>query len=67
MVAKKKVDADEVETNGRDYGYRLSITIEPSARRNMRIAAALNDKSVGEWAAMILERAADKAMENVSS
>lgn len=65
-MAKAKVIEETDETNG-DKGYRLSITIDPSARRNMRIAAALHDKTVGEWAATILERAADKAMENVGS
>jgi predicted HicB family RNase H-like nuclease len=42
--------------------YRLSITIDPSQRKKFRIAAAVADKSIGEWAAGVLERAADKAV-----
>lgn len=57
--------ATKVDTNGDgetdDKAFRLSITLDPSLRRHMRIAAALADKTVGEWAADILERYADKA------
>lgn len=43
-------------------GFRISLTIEPSLRKKMRIAAAIHDMTVGEWAAAVLERAADKAV-----
>jgi hypothetical protein len=56
MVAKK--ENGDVEDNG----YRLSITIDPSIRRKMRLAAALHDKTIGEWASSVLENAADKAV-----
>jgi predicted HicB family RNase H-like nuclease len=49
------------ETNG-DSGYRLSITIDPSIRRKLRLAAAVHDMSIGEWASAVLEKAADKAV-----
>lgn len=48
-----------------DSGYRLSITIEPSIRRKLRLAAAVHDMSIGEWASEVLERAADKAVEGI--
>lgn len=47
-----------------DKGLRLSITIDPSLRKNMRIAAAINDSTVGEWAAEILEKAASKSLQD---
>jgi hypothetical protein len=40
---------------------RISISVEPKMRKNMRIAAAHSDQSVGEWATKILARAAAKA------
>jgi hypothetical protein len=42
-------------------GLRISITVDPTLRKNMRIAAALSDQTVGEWALDILEKAADRA------
>lgn len=48
--------------NGDDAGYRLSISIEPSIRRKLRLAAAVHDMSIGEWASGVLERAADKSV-----
>lgn len=56
---KQPVEEEDVETND---SYRVSITIDPSIRRNMRIAAAYADQTVGEWAAGILERAAEAAV-----
>lgn len=49
-----KEDADEK--------IRISITIDPSLRRNMRIAAAHADMEVGEWASEVLKQAAVKAV-----
>jgi len=43
-------------------GYRLSISIDPSIRRKLRIAAAVHDMTIGEWAAAVLEKAAEKAV-----
>jgi len=67
MAAKAK---EVVETNGDDpteevdeKAFRLSITLDPSLRRNIRIAAAYADKTPGEWAATVLSRAADKALD----
>jgi hypothetical protein len=70
-MPRAKADADEVvETNGdggSEKGMRVSITIDPSLRRHMRIAAALNDMTVGEWAVATLTRAANKASETTSA
>lgn len=52
------VDVEAVD----DKAFRLSITLDPSLRRHIRIASAIADKTVGEWAAAILTRAADKAI-----
>ena len=49
----------------KDNGYRLSITMEPSLRKKLRIVAALHDKSIGEYAVIVLEAAADKAVEGL--
>ena len=51
------------EENGEveDKGTRVSITIDPSLRRNMRIAAAYADMTIGEWAVEVLRRASEKA------
>lgn len=54
-----------VSTNGdadEDKGTRISITIDPSLRRNMRIAAAFADMSIGDWAVEVLKRASEKAV-----
>lgn len=48
-----------------DGGYRLSITIDPSIRRKLRLAAAVHDLNIGEWASKVLENAADKAVESI--
>lgn len=61
MPPKKNSNGDEDE-GGRDYGYRISITIDPSIRRKLRLAAALHDMSIGEWSSAVLEKAADKAV-----
>lgn len=58
MAPRKEANGDEATDNG----YRLSITIDPSIRRKMRLAAAVHDKTVGEWASAVLENAADKAV-----
>jgi hypothetical protein len=67
MAAKTKVetngDAPEEDVT-EDKAFRLSITLDPSLRRNIRIAAAYADKTPGEWAAAVLSRAADKALES---
>ena len=55
----------EVEENGkRPYVPRLSISMTTESMRNMRIAAALADMRMGEWATAILEKAADKVIED---
>jgi predicted HicB family RNase H-like nuclease len=59
MAPRKEANGDVEEA---ESGYRLSITIDPSIRRKMRLAAALHDKSIGEWASSVLENAADKAV-----
>jgi predicted HicB family RNase H-like nuclease len=63
MAPRKEQSDGENEENG--SGYRISLTIDPSLRKQMRLAAALHDKSIGEWAAAVLEKAADKATEGV--
>lgn len=70
MARPKAEETEEVEestSNGSDRKKvdRISISIDPSLRRKMRIAAAFSDKEVGEWAQLVLARAADKALENV--
>ena len=59
MAPRKEANGDAEE---QDSGYRLSITIDPSIRRKMRLAAALHDMTIGEWASSVLENAADKAV-----
>ena len=56
------------QENGQDEdkGTRISITIDPSLRRNMRIAAAFADLSVGEWAVEVLRKASEKAAPEVT-
>lgn len=61
MPRPKKEVVEDVEENG-SGPYRLSITIDQTHRRHLRIAAALADMSVGEWAAEMIERAAEKAL-----
>lgn len=51
--------------DGDDGNARMSITVDPSLRRKIRLAAALNDESIGEWCARILETYADKAVEDL--
>jgi hypothetical protein len=41
---------------------RVSITISPALRKNIRIAAAYADMEVGEWAAQVLKLASDRAI-----
>lgn len=68
MATAKKTPDDEVEvieTNGAKDVYRMSITVDQSTRRHIRIAAALADMEVGEWACAVLERAATKATAEV--
>jgi uncharacterized protein (DUF1778 family) len=50
-------------TNGRrPAAPRISITVTSEVRRNIRIAAAVSDKEIGEWCSLVLERAADKVI-----
>jgi hypothetical protein len=49
-------------TEETDEKIRISITIDPSLRRNMRIAAAHADMEIGEWASAVLKQAAIKAV-----
>ncbi len=62
--ATKQPEVEETEeTNGkRPYVPRLSISISTEMQRNIRIAAALADMTVGEWATAILDKASDKVM-----
>lgn len=41
---------------------RISFTVDPTLKRNMRIASAYDDKEVGEWAVGVLERAVAAAL-----
>jgi len=52
-MATKQEMQDEVQT-------RISFSLDPSTRRAIRIAAAVNDQEVGEWAVQVLERAANE-------
>lgn len=70
MAPRKNPEANGNGDGGdgdEDKGYRLSITIDPSIRKDMRLAAAIQDMSIGEWAAKILENAADKATEGIEA
>jgi hypothetical protein len=50
-------------SNGNDdKKYRISLTIDPSLRMKIRLAAAINDEDQGEWCSRILETYADKAV-----
>jgi len=60
MPPRKDANGD-----GDEGGYRLSLTIEPSIRRKVRLAAAVHDMTMGEWASKVLENAADKAVEDL--
>jgi hypothetical protein len=60
MAPRKDANGD-----GDDTGYRLSITIEPTIRKKLRLAAAVHDMNIGEWASKVLENAADKAVESI--
>lgn len=54
------------DDNGkREQQPRISITVDAALRRNLRIAAAINDMTIGEWAAEILSKYADKAVKGV--
>jgi hypothetical protein len=53
------------DENGEGEQMRISITIDPSLRKKMRIAAAVQDLTVGEWSVAVLTRAADKAVPNL--
>lgn len=64
-MAPRKEENGDAEVD--DKGYRLSITIDPSIRRKMRLAAAIHDLSIGEWSAKVLENAADKAVEGIAA
>lgn len=55
----------EENGNGNKDVTRISISVDPALRRNMRIAAAISDMTVGEWAQEILERYATKAAKGV--
>jgi hypothetical protein len=57
-------DNGDDETNG-DNSFRLSITIDPSLRRKIRLAAAVHDLGIGEWASKVLGRAADEATKDM--
>lgn len=56
-----EAEEDTTEENGK---YRLSISLDTSLRRNIRIAAAYNDMEVGEWCARVLGIMAEKAIED---
>lgn len=63
MAKAKVVEAEVEETNGkRPYVPRLSISITSEMQRNVRIAAALADMTVGEWCTAMLDRAAEKVI-----
>lgn len=43
--------------------YRMSVTLEPAARKRIRLAAALADLDPNEWARVVLAQAASKTVE----
>ena len=49
----------EVKEDGQ---LRISFTVTPEIRKNIRIAAALADQDTGDWIVGILEKAAEKAV-----
>lgn len=57
---------EETSSNGdggeRKDVYRMSVSVDPSIRKKIRIAAAVNDMEVGEWAAMVLNKASATAL-----
>lgn len=59
-MAVKTKEVEEVEETV-EGGTRVSITIDQAIRRKMRIAAAIVDMTVGEWAVAVLTAAARKA------
>ena len=62
--ATKEKEAPVEETNGkRPYVPRLSISVTSEMQRNLRLAAAIANKTVGEWCTEILEKYAEKAIE----
>lgn len=72
VTTRTKKPAEEVEeveeTNGkRPYIPRLSISVSTEMQRNIRIASAMADMRPGEWCTAILEKAADKAINNEES
>jgi hypothetical protein len=66
--ARSKVsDADEVENDLEDETtkpgvFRMSITIDPVHRRDIRIASAMRDMTPGEWAVNVLTKAAEREL-----
>jgi len=61
-MAKAEATVTAVDEPVVDEKIRISVTIDPSLRRNMRIAAAHADMEVGEWATTVLRQAAIKAV-----
>lgn len=60
--------AAKTEENGNDVEEgvtRISITIDTSLRRKLRIAAAVKDMSPGEFAVWVIEQYADKQIESM--
>ena len=60
-MAERKAKTDDVEVVEEAAPIRISVSIDPSLRKNMRIAAAHADLTVGEWATKVLTLAAQKA------
>jgi len=58
MPPKAKLGEPDEATNG---VVRISISVDQSTRRAMRVAAAHADMTVGEWSVKVLEAAANKA------
>ncbi len=69
MARAKTQDVDEDVETAADNGdakaavRRVSITVDPELRKQMRIAAAINDMDIGEWAVKVLTRAVERATE----
>lgn len=59
MATRSKSKVVEADESTADV-FRLSITLDPRHRRDIRIAAAMADKTTGEWATEVLTRAADR-------
>jgi uncharacterized protein (DUF1778 family) len=61
-MAKAEATVTAVDEPVVDEKIRISITIDPSLRRNIRIAAAHADREIGDWCVEVLKQAALRAI-----